>query len=88
MHDSAIETRTRLALEAETEAQEQQLADLRQTRELERNVKMRKEADAAAEHQRRLQQMEHAETLRQHTQEQETDLKHKKALNDIELNHQ
>lgn len=38
MHDDAIEARTRLKLEAETERQAQDLADLKQTREAERQT--------------------------------------------------
>lgn len=88
MHDNAIETRTRLALEAETEAQEQQLADLRQTREIERNEKLRQEADAAAEHQRRLNQLEHAEVMRQQAEERGAELKHQEAVNQLEVKHE
>ncbi|WP_309387378.1 hypothetical protein [Cerasicoccus frondis] len=96
MHDNAIETRTRLALEAETETQKQALADLQQARDLERQAQRRKEDDAAAEHQRRLQratadqerelkQLEHTRALRQHAEELETERNHQQALNDIEV---
>ncbi|MFQ3241837.1 MAG: hypothetical protein ACI9JZ_001526 [Lentimonas sp.] len=50
MHDQAIEARTRLALAAETEAPAQQLADLKQVRELERQVGLREQAEATAAH--------------------------------------
>jgi len=88
MHDNAIETRTQLTLHAETEAQEQELADLKQQRELNRNITRRNEENAAAEHRRKLEQMEHAELLRQRAQELEADIRQKKALNELELKHQ
>jgi hypothetical protein len=88
MHDNAIETRTQLTLHAETEAQEQELADLKQQRELNRNITLREEENAAAEHQRKLERMEHAEHLRLRGQEFEAEIKNKKALNELELKHQ
>ncbi|WP_309399661.1 hypothetical protein [Cerasicoccus maritimus] len=95
MHDNAIETRTRLALEAETETQKQAVADLQQARQLEREARMRNEADNAAEHQRRLQraaadqerelkQLEHTRALRQHAEELETERNHQQAMNELE----
>ena len=50
MHDGAIEARTRLKLEAETEAQEQELADLRLKREAIRAEQERSIAAETAEH--------------------------------------
>lgn len=52
MHDGAIEARTRLKLEAETEAQEQELADLRLSREAVRAEQLRKLESQQAEHER------------------------------------
>lgn len=52
MHDGAIEARTRLKLEAETEAQEQELADLRLQRESVRAEQERRIAAETADHSR------------------------------------
>merc|ERR1712228_1061994 len=59
MHDDAIEKRTKLVLERETEEQEQQLEDLKLEREEQRLVKKRQmEADTKA-HERALQRAAH-----------------------------
>lgn len=50
MHDKAIEARTRLRLEAETEEQAQQLADLKLARERERTVQRRAMEEEGARH--------------------------------------
>ncbi len=46
MHDGAIECRTKLHLEAETERQAQELADMKLTRELERTAKRQQMEEA------------------------------------------
>lgn len=58
MHDAAIECRTKLRLEAETESQTQQLADLRLTREQERSEKRRQMEEADARHTNALKQLD------------------------------
>lgn len=88
MHDNAIETRTRLVLEAETEEQEQGLADLKLDRETAREMQLQEQLRAAAEHERDLIKIKHDEQLRQRTAENEAELHNKKALNDIEVEHQ
>jgi hypothetical protein len=65
MHDNAIECRTRLRLEAETERQAQELADLKLTRELERAGKRQEMEEAETNHQNRLKQLEHEAELNQ-----------------------
>lgn len=50
MHDHAIETRTGLVLETEIENQQQELNDLKQTREHERAAEQRIEATRAQQH--------------------------------------
>lgn len=64
MHDNAIEARTHLRLEAETEAQAQELADLKIEREAERAVQRRKLEEADLQHQSRLKELAHAEQMR------------------------
>merc|ERR1712139_365281 len=62
MHDDAIEKRTKLVLERETEEQEQQMEDLRLQREGERlQKKQRMEKDTQA-HERELQRAAHEAT--------------------------
>ncbi len=59
MHDEAIEKRTGLKLEAETERQSQELADLQLEREAEREETRRKMQQEQAEHEQRLLQVQH-----------------------------
>lgn len=54
MHDDAIEARTKLRLEAETEQQAQDLADMKQTREAERERERQTIEEARVTHQNRL----------------------------------
>lgn len=54
MHDNAIEARTRLRLEAETEAQAQDLADLKQQREAGREKEHQAVEETRVAHQNRL----------------------------------
>lgn len=65
MHDHAIEARTQLHLEAETERQSQELADMKVSREAQRAIQQRAMEQAEVEHQNRLAQMKHEETMRQ-----------------------
>jgi hypothetical protein len=71
MHDSAIEARTRLKLEAETEDQAQQLADLKLAREQERARQRQDMQRADAEHQAAVGRIAHDEQLRQRQVERE-----------------
>ncbi|BDS06829.1 hypothetical protein NT6N_18690 [Oceaniferula spumae] len=77
MHDNAIETRTRLVLETEIEHQQQELTDLKQTREHERAAEQRQEEE-------RTQQHLLDQTKKQHQQ----DLAFKKELQANEKAHQ
>lgn len=88
MHDGAIETRTQLKLEAETEDQAQELADLQLTREAVRAEQQREMERAATEHSVRLKRMEHDEQLRRQAAEQEASAEATRQANTIELEHQ
>jgi hypothetical protein len=70
MHDNAIECRTKLRLEAETERQAQELADLKLTRELERAAKRQEMEEAETNHQNRLKHLEHEAELNERDAEQ------------------
>jgi len=64
MHDGAIETRTRLKLEAETEDQAQELADLQLEREAARSEQRQAMETQQTEHSVKLQRLKHDEELR------------------------
>lgn len=85
MHDAAIEARTRLKLEAETERQAQELADLRLAREQERSVKRQEMDRADAEQKIRLARITHDEQLRQKQIEHEAQLRQKQAEHDNQI---
>merc|ERR550537_1234850 len=74
MHDDAIERRTKLVLERESEIQEQKLTDERLSKEEEREKTKRAMEAAKAEHRARLQRSEFEEAQRQKEQvaQQET----------------
>ena len=87
MHDGAIEARTRLKLEAETEAQEQELADLRLKREAIRAEQERSIAAETAEHSRQQKRLDMDAKL-QHQQNESR--QHRESLQQdqlIELEH-
>jgi len=88
MHDGAIETRTQLKLEAETEDQAQELADLKLAREAVRAEQQREMERATTEHSVRLQHLEHDEQMRRQTAEQEARAEATRQANAIELEHQ
>src|SRR5437762_7161342 len=79
MHDGAIEARTRLRLEAETESQAQTLADLKLTREADRAAKRREIEATDLEHQNHLRRLAHEEKLRRLRAERKADLEAKRA---------
>lgn len=79
MHDSAIEMRTRLKLDAETEAQAQELADLKLTREQERCVQRQQMQREEAEHEGRVKRIAHDEQLRQRQLEHEAQMRQRQA---------
>lgn len=74
MHDNAIETRTRLLLESETEKQAQELEDLKLERNIERNRKQLLQDAEVAEHKRLQQRQDHEELLRESEEEKRIEL--------------
>ncbi len=88
MHDDAIEARTSLQLEAETERQAQELADLKIEREAERAKKQRQIESDQTEHEQRMKQLAHRETLRQLAEEHQQAVTFKKEFNEMELEHE
>ena len=87
MHDNAIEARTKLKLEAETETQAQELADLRLTREAERAAQKRAMEHEQIAHQNRVKAMAHDETMRQARVEHERAMEAKRAANELIVRH-
>ena len=87
MHDSAIETRTALKLEAETERQAQELADLKLAREAERETQRRHIERDKTEHDLQLKQLQHDSELNRQNQAQQQDLEFQRAQKGIELQH-
>jgi hypothetical protein len=65
MHDRAIETRTRLKLDSETEVQAQELADLKLARERDRSEQRRLLERCEIEHQGQVKRIAHEEQLRE-----------------------
>merc|ERR1740138_1692313 len=80
MHDDAIERRTKLVLERESEVQEQKLTDERLAKEEEREKTKRVMETAKAEHRARLQRTDFEATQRERREaaEQETDVQRAK----------
>ena len=74
MHDTAIEARTQLVLEAETEERQQELADLKQEREHLRAERQRKEDDNTLTHQLEQTRRERDEQLADTRMREELDL--------------
>ena len=87
MHDGAIEARTRLRLEAETEAQAQDLADLKVRRELERAAQRRAMEEEDLHHANKLKRLSHEETLRQAQAGRAAKLEARRAAGELELQH-
>ncbi len=72
MHDNAIECRTRLRLEAETERQGQELADLKLAREADRAAQRQGMEEAEARHKNRIVGLAHeAELGRRETEQRQ-----------------
>jgi hypothetical protein len=87
MHDNAIEARTKLRLEAETERQAQELADLRLEREAQRCKQRQEMEEAETAHQTRLKASAFEEALRQKRLEQERELTARRAVSEETLRH-
>lgn len=88
MHDDAIEARTRLKLEAETERQAQDLADLKQAREAERDGLRREQEAAILNHRNELTATEAAARLKQQRLADEQAMELKQRAQRLELEHQ
>ncbi len=85
MHDNAIEARTQLKLEAETEEQAQELADLKLMREAERAEKEQQVQKQQAEHEIQMAKLKHDEMLRNQKAEHENALAAQKNRNELDL---
>ena len=88
MHDGAIETRTQLKLEAETEDQAQELADLKLTREAARVQERHLMETQQTEHTVRLKRLEHDEQLRRQEAERKGEVDATRRANEVEHEHQ
>jgi hypothetical protein len=87
MHDEAIEARTRLKLEAETEAQAQTLADLRLEREVRRAARPREMEREQAEHRLGLARSEHEQKLHRLQTSREKRLEYARLRGQMRLEH-
>jgi hypothetical protein len=85
MHNNAIEARTKLKLEAETEEQSQEIADLKLERELERSLKRREMEESEVKHKNQLARLAHEEELRETKAELESEIEEIKLRNQLEL---
>lgn len=85
MHDAAIECRTKLKLEAETERQAQELADLKLAREQERAVKRQEMEEAETKHQNILKQLESDAKRQQREADQKQVLEGKRREENLKL---
>lgn len=79
MHDDAIERRTALKLEAETERQAQELADLKLEREAERDAQRQAMARKQTEHEESLVQVKHDGELERRESEHRQHVEHQRA---------
>jgi hypothetical protein len=85
MHDNAIEARTKLKLEAETELQAQELADLRLKKDAARSLAKREMEKDDAAHRNALERMQHDEKMRARREEQEGAISAKKMEDEAAL---
>lgn len=85
MHNNAIEARTKLKLEAETEEQSQKIADLKLERELERSIKRREMEESEVRHENQLARLAHEEKLREAKAEVESKIEEIRFRNQTEL---
>jgi len=88
MHDEAIETRTKLRLEAEAEEQAQDLADLKLQREHTRSAETRAETRRTVEHEGEMLRLENESRLARERVEAEQEHELRRALHEIELEHE
>ena len=87
MHDDAIEQRTALKLEAETEQQAQELADLKLAREAERETTRRDLQRDQAAHEQQLLQLEHEGSHLRSKLDHQQQLAQQRELQELELEH-
>jgi hypothetical protein len=87
MHDNAIEARTALKLEAETEREAQELADLKLAREAEREAQRRQIERAQTEHNQQLRELAHAGKLHRQEAEQKQSIAHQREVQDLQTEH-
>ena len=80
MHDHAIETRTRLVLETEIEHQQQELTDLKQTREHQRAAQERREEERTQQHLLDQTQKQHDQDLAFLREQQAAEKKHREEI--------
>jgi hypothetical protein len=85
MHDGAIECRTKLHLEAETERQSQELADMKLARELDRTAKRQEMEEAETRHGNHLRRLQHEAELHQREASQKQALEAKRREEDLQL---
>jgi len=88
MHDGAIESRTRLQLEAETERQAQELEDMKLEREASRSEQRRAMELADLEHRNDLRRREHAEQLREKKLDVDADIDARRRRDELTLEKQ
>ena len=87
MHDHAIEARTGLQLEAETERQAQELADLKLQREADRDRQQQAIEKERTQHERELQQAAHVQQLAEADAEQQQTVTFARQRNEVEREH-
>ena len=85
MHDHAIEARTSLQLEAETERQAQELADMKLARDAERAKQKRQMEHEETEHTQRMSQLTHDQALREQETLHRQEIAFKRDVNALEL---
>jgi hypothetical protein len=88
MHDHAIEARTKLRLESETERQSQELADLRLAREADRANQRQQMEAADLAHKNRLSALAHEQSARELQAEREQELSHRQREREQEREHE
>ncbi|MEQ9380065.1 MAG: hypothetical protein RJP95_04330 [Pirellulales bacterium] len=87
MHDEAIERRTALKLEAETERQGQELADLKLAREAQRDAQRQTMVRAQAEHEESLAKMKHEGELARQESDHRQQIAHVREDHLVEVEH-
>lgn len=88
MHDDAIEARTSLKLEAETERQAQELADFKMEREAERDRQRRAMVSEQHEHDRELERLQHSANLAYQDDEHQQHVAHERQLQALQVEQQ